>query len=121
MNPGLLNQRIRFERQTTSADETGQPIESWLKLGGCAARRKPVTSRARTEQVIADRDTERRTMVFQMRSRPFCSLYKEGDRLVELKRTDFPETVWKVIGWAEIEGTNGMYVEVTTEQSGSRH
>lgn len=120
MNPGLLNQRIRFERQSTGADEIGQPVEAWSSIGGCAARRKPVSTRARTEQVIADRDTEKRTMVFQMRSRPFCTLYKEGDRLVELKRTDFPETTWKIIGWAEIEGTNGMYVEVTTEVSDRR-
>lgn len=115
MNPGLLNQRIRFERQIQAADELGQRIEAWEIVGGCAARRKPVSTRARTEQVIADRDTERRATVFQMRSRPFCSLYKDGDRLVELKRTDFPETTWKIIGWTEIEGTNGMYVEVIAE------
>lgn len=112
MNPGLLNQRIRFERQSQASDEIGQPFDMWEHVGGCAARRRPVSTRARTEQVIADRDTERRTMVFQMRSRPFCTLYREGDRLVELMRADFPETVWKIIGWAEIEGTNGMYVEV---------
>lgn len=115
MNPGLLKQRIRFERQSQASDEFGQPVDVWQSVGGCAARRKPVNTRARTEQVIADRDTERQTIVFQMRSRPFCTLYQEGDKLVELKRTDFPETTWKIIGWAEIEGTNGMYVEVTAE------
>lgn len=115
MNPGLLNQRILFERQSPATDEIGQRLEAWIRVGGCAARRKSVTTRARAEQVIADRDIERRTMVFQMRSQPFRTIYREGDRLVELKRPDFPETVWKIIGWAEIDGTNGMYVSVAAE------
>lgn len=116
MNPGLLNQRVRFERQSLESDELGQRIEAWVAVGGCAARRKPMTTRARTEQVIADRDTERRTMVFQMRCRPFSTIYREGDRLVELKRVDFPETVWRIVGWTEIESSPG-YVEVTAERS----
>lgn len=115
MNPGLLRQLVFFQRQTADTDELGQRLDEWETIGRCFARRKPVNTRARTETVIADRDTEKQTMVFQMRSRPFVSIYQAGDRLVEAKRVDFPETAWRVIGWAEVEGTNGMYVEVTAE------
>lgn len=115
MNPGLLNQVIRLQRQGLATDELGQRLDTWSSVYQLRARRKPVKSRAKMEEVIANRDTERRTMVFQLRARPFITLYQAGDRLLELARKDFPEEVWKITGWSEIEGTNGMYVEVGAE------
>ncbi|MEK7952776.1 head-tail adaptor protein [Luteolibacter soli] len=110
MNPGLLNQRIRIERAGAGADALGQPTEAWELVLSVAARR--MRDKAADEAVIADRDTEKRTIRFRVRSRPFTQIYEPGDRLVEAKRTDQPETIWNITGWTEVDGTNGMYTDI---------
>ncbi len=120
MNPGLLNQVIRLQRQGLTTDELGQRLDTWTAVAQLRARRKPVKSRAKMEEVIADRDTEKRSMVFQLRARPFITLYEAGDRLLELARKDFPEEVWKIASWSEVDGTNGMYIELACEIPESR-
>ena len=117
MNPGLLNQVIRLQRQGLVTDELGQRLDTWSTVATLRARRKPVKSRGKMEEVIADRDTELRLMVFQLRTRPFVTLYQAGHRLLELARKDFPEEVWKIAGWSEVEGTNGMYIEINCERA----
>lgn len=119
MNSGLLQQRIRFQRMSRASDEFGEPLEAWASVGDYAARRKPISSRSRNELTVADRDPEMQRMVFQRGSRPFCTIYRDGDRLVELKPSDFPETVWAITGWNELEGSKGMYVEVNCGRSES--
>lgn len=118
MNPGLLDHPIRIERQSDAADDIGQPVAAWARVGGCFSRR--MADRARPEEVIADRKTERRTATFRVRSRPFIDWYRDGDRLVEDARQGFPETIWDITGWAEVEGTQGMYVDVKAIEPGER-
>lgn len=110
MNPGLLNLRVRLERQGVTKDALGQPVETWTSIRIVMAR--GMVPRDRGTVVAGDRETERRGKVFRVRSQPFLGLYRAGDRLVELARTDIPETVWKIEGWTEVEGTAGMYVDV---------
>jgi hypothetical protein len=74
----------------------------------------------RGEAVLADRDTERRGKTFRVRSQPFLGIYREGDRMVEEERTDIPETVWKVTGWTEVNGSRGMYVDVSAAAPDAR-
>lgn len=111
MNPGLLNLRIRIERRGSAADEAGQPIETWNVIGRCRAR--GMTPKDRGEVEAGDRDTERRGKIFRVRCQPFLGFYAAGDRLVEEERTGIPEQVWKVTGWTEVDGSNGMYLDVT--------
>lgn len=113
MNPGLLNLRIRIERKGTTTDALGQPEEAWTVAGRFRAR--GMNLRDRGEAVLADRDTERRGKTFRVRSRPFLSFYRPGDRLVEEARKDIPSTTWKIAGWTEVEGTSGMYVDIAAE------
>ncbi len=110
MNPGLLNLRVRFERKGTTSDALGQPVETWTVVGRCRAR--GMKEKDRGEVILADRETEQRGKGFRVRTQPFLGFYRDGDRLVEEKRTGFPETVWKIEGWTEVPGTNGMYVDV---------
>jgi hypothetical protein len=109
---------IRIERRSTESDALGQPVPEWVRVGACFSRR--ITERARPEEVIADRDSEVRTIVFRVRTRPFVGWYREGDRLVEPARNGLPETVWAIRGWAEVEGSNGMYVDIKAESPGGR-
>lgn len=118
MNPGLLNLRIRIERRVTTADEAGQPVETWVVVGRCRAR--GMTPKDRGEAVAGDRDTEQRGKIFRVRSHPFLGIYAAGDRLAEEERTDHPETGWKIAGWSEVDGSNGMYVDVTAHSPESR-
>lgn len=113
MNPGLLKHPVRIERRAVGADETGQPLDVWTRVGGCFARR--VRSKATAEVVIADRDMEGQSAVFRVRTRPFIGWYRDGDRLVEIARNGLPEIFWKITGWTEVEGSNGMYVDVAVE------
>jgi len=113
MNPGLLKHPVRIERPASGADDLGQPLEGWTRVGVCFARR--LRSKATAEGVIADRETEGQSAVFRVRTRPFIGWYRDGDRLVELARNGLPEMAWKVTGWNEAEGTNGMFVDVSTQ------
>ncbi|MCW1916784.1 head-tail adaptor protein [Luteolibacter sp. GHJ8] len=110
MNPGLLRHPIRIERPVTTVDELGQPVPGWERVGVCFARR--MKERAGAETVISDRPVEQRRAVFRVRSQPFLRWYREGDRLVELGRGGMPEVVWGIEGWAEVEGSGGMYLDV---------
>ncbi|MCW1916000.1 head-tail adaptor protein [Luteolibacter sp. GHJ8] len=110
MNPGLLRHPIRIERPVTTVDELGQPVPGWERVGVCFARR--MKERAGAETVRSDRPVEQRRAVFRVRSQPFLRRYREGDRLVELARGEMPEVVWEIEGWAEVDGTNGSFVEV---------
>jgi len=118
MNPGLLNLRIRIERKGTITDDLGQPVEGWTVAGRCRARGMAPRDRGQAE--IADRETERRGKIFRVRSQPFLGFYQPGDRLVEEVRTDLAETVWKVTGWTEVDGTNGMYLDIAADTPESR-
>lgn len=110
MNPGTMKHPIRFERRSTETDDLGQPVEEWVRVGACFSRR--MTERASAQVVVTDRDTESRTMLFRVRTRPFVGWYREGDRLVEPPRNGLPEKIWSIDGWAEVEGSNGMYVDI---------
>jgi hypothetical protein len=118
MNPGLMKHPIRIERRSTVPDELGQPVASWTRVGGCFARR--MTERARPEEKVADRPTEIRSIVFRVRTLPFIGWYREGDRLVEPARNGLPETVWAIGGWAEVEGSGGMYVDIKASTPAER-
>ena len=111
MNPGLLKHPVRIERPSVGADEMGQPLEGWTRVGGCFARR--LRSKAATEEVIADRETEGQSAVFRVRTRPFIGWYRDGDRLVEAARNGLPEKAWHITGWAEADGSEGAYVDIT--------
>ncbi|MDB6078744.1 MAG: hypothetical protein JWO82_2491 [Akkermansiaceae bacterium] len=112
MNPGLLEQQITLLRQGVAVDELGQPSQEWTAVGtGFRARR--MVPKAQQESQAGDRPNERTTMSFRVRSQPFITLYQAGDRVRELARTDFPETIWEITGWAEVEGTSGMYVDIS--------
>lgn len=118
MNPGLLNLRIRIERRGTTADEAGQPIESWATVGRCMAR--GMAPKDRGEAVAGDREQERRGKTFRVRCQPFLGFYAAGDRLVEEARMDQPETGWKIAGWSEVDGSSGMYVDIVAHTPESR-
>ena len=113
MNPGLLKHPVRIERQVPGVDELGQPLEGWTRIGGCFARR--LRSKATAEEVLADRETEGQSAMFRVRTRPFIGWYRDGDRLVEAARNGLPEVAWRITGWTEVEGSNGMYVDVAVE------
>ena len=110
MNPGTLKHPIRIERPSEALDDIGQPVPGWVRVGACFARR--MKDRAKAAEVISDRDNEASTAVFRVRTRPFIGWYRDGDRMVELARHGFPETPWKITGWAEVEGSYGMYVDI---------
>ena len=116
MNPGLLDQRIRLERRGTEADALGQPVESWSLVVAVRARRLRDKG---SQAVVADRDTELLRTTFRVRSRPFATSYRAGDRLVEFARRDHPETVWSIHSVMEVEGTRGEYSDVNCEAVGS--
>ena len=114
MNPGLLKHPVRIERPASGADDLGQPLEGWTRVGVCFARR--LRSKATAEEVIADRETEGQSAVFRARTRPFVGWYRDGDRLVEPSRNGLPEVIWRITGWTEVEGSNGMFVDVTAKE-----
>lgn len=60
-----------------------------------------------------DRPTERRSVVFRVRSRPFTTLYQEGDRLSEAARPGIPAREWEISGWSELESEGGRWIDVT--------
>ena len=118
MNPGLLSQQIRIERPSEEVDALGQPVSGWVLVGRISARR--MKDKAQPETDSGDRLTERRKMVFRVRTRPAFSMYRPGDRLVELARTSFPEQIWKIDGFTEVDGTNGMYVDFSVSDPEER-
>lgn len=110
MNPGLLDIPLNLLRLATAQDELGQPVETWESVGSFRGRKmKP---KIWPEKPGGDRMNERTTFTYQVRSRPFVTLYQPGDRLQAQARTDFPVETWEIVGWGEIDGTSGMYVEV---------
>lgn len=109
---------IRIERRAAAADELGQAVETWTRVGACFARR--MSERAKPEEVIEDRDTEVRSIVFRVRTLPFIGWYRDGDRLVEAARNGLPETGWAIRGWAEVEGSGGMYVDIKASTPAER-
>lgn len=114
MNPGLLDQRILLERQASNVDALGQPLASWSIVVGVRARRV----RAKGEQTVnADRSTEIQQVTFRVRSRPFATSYRAGDRLVECERRDHPEAVWNIHSVGEVEGTGGQWSDVRCENA----
>ena len=116
MNPGMLDRRIRLERQGVGTDALGQPIESWALVVSVRARRLRETG---VETVASDRDTEVKRATFRVRARPFATSYQDGDRMVEFARRDHSETVWKIHSVTEVEGTGGEYVDVGVGVFGS--
>ena len=72
MNPGLLNLRVRLERQGVEKDALGQPVEGWTAIRTVMAR--GMSPRDRGTAVVGDRDTERRGKTFRVRSQPFLGL-----------------------------------------------
>ena len=112
MDPGLLDQRVRLERQGGGADALGQPDGTWSLVVAVRARR--LKNKA-SQAVVADRETETKRVTFRVRSRPFATSYQAGDRLVEFERRDHPETVWNIHGVGEVEGTRGEYSDVECE------
>jgi head-tail adaptor len=114
MNPGLLDQRVRLERQAGEMDPLGQPDGAWALVVAVRARRlKEKASQA----VVTDRDTETKRVTFRVRSRPFATSYQAGDRLMECARRDHPEATWRIHGVSEVEGTRGEFSDVNCESS----
>lgn len=115
MNPGLLDTPIQLEAPPAGTDDLGQPSGSWTSVGApmFARRMRPA---AETESQTGDRRTEGRTVVFRVRNQPFLSLYAAGHRVRELARDGAPENVWDATGWREVDGTRGMYVDLTCRE-----
>lgn len=112
MNPGLLDQRIRLERQGAGTDAVGQPVDTWTLVVAVRGRRiRPQGQQA----VVTDRETEMRRVTFRVRSRPFATSYQAGDRLVECERRDHPEAAWNIHSVIEVEGTHGEFSDVICE------
>lgn len=45
MNAGQLDQRVSIERQVSTQDEIGQPINAWLPIVSCWASVLPISGR----------------------------------------------------------------------------
>ena len=73
------------------------------------------------EETLADRDTEKRSMVFQLRAQAFVTLYQAGDRLLELARKDFPEEAWKFASWTKVEAPIGCILKSTVNTPSSEY
>lgn len=111
MNPGLLNEALTLRRKSQTKDELGQPVDSWADAGVFRGRRK--RSKAKAESMVSDSLTEAQEAIFMARSRPFVSIYQEGDELRAAERMSMPEEIWLIQGWSEVEGTNGEFVEIS--------
>lgn len=113
MNPGLLREPLSLERQGAGRDALGQPSAEWAVVAGSEVLRgRRMKPKAQQDEMVADREREGQQAVFRVRSQPFLSLYQDGDRLVETAGRMMPAGVWEISGWAEVDGTAGMYVDV---------
>ena len=76
MNPGELDQRVTFQRQTSQQDEIGQPVTSWVTLGTVWAAVEPQAGR---EFVAAGAAQSELTTKIRIRHRPGIT---SGDRVI---------------------------------------
>lgn len=113
MNPGLLDTRLIHERRNSARGADGSLSKSWNELGPTWGRRmRPKGAESSGE---ASKDQERRTIVFRVRAQPFLSRYQNGDRFRETTANNLPPAVWRVLGWTDVEGTRGGYVDVSCD------
>lgn len=68
---GRLNQRIRILQRLTTTDDFGQPSTSWLQIAHVWAAVKTRTGKGllSDETILANRDTSRTPVVFEIRQR----------------------------------------------------
>ena len=76
MNPGDLDQRVTFSRQTNQQDELGQPVNTWVTLGTVWAAVEPQAGR---EFVAAGAQQSELTTKIRIRYRPGVTT---GDRVL---------------------------------------
>ena len=76
MNPGELDQRVTFRRQTSQQDELGQLINTWVTLGTVWAAVEPQAGR---EFVAAGAAQSELTTKIRIRYRPGVTT---GDRVL---------------------------------------
>jgi hypothetical protein len=119
MNPGLLNTPLALQSRGETRDELGQPIHTWETIATLLVRRMP--GKPQQDTPTGDRETDRRQQTFTLRSQPFLTLYRPGiSRLLEHPRPGFPPTIWNIDGWAELEGTKGMFISLTASTPAER-
>ena len=76
MNPGELDQRVTFQRQTSQQDELGQLINTWVTLGTVWAAVEPQAGR---EFIAAGAQQSELTTKIRIRHRPGIT---SGDRVI---------------------------------------
>lgn len=114
MNPGTLDTPITLEERRTNADALGQPLDEWCEVRTIfAARRRPrPILQSEREQRDTARESERRDIVFRVRVQPFVSIYQPGMRIKEPRRSNMPDVIWRIIGWSDVNGTAGQWVDI---------
>lgn len=116
MNPGMANIPLRLRREAATVLDTGERAGTWAEVAGGPIWARRMKPRALAEATLADRPTERRALVFRVRSRPFLTLYEKGDRFSEPARTTTPAAEWEITGFSEVEVEGGEWVDVMVEE-----